>query len=280
MGLTASEAQEKFGFLLDAFQFGAPPHGGIAFGWDRICALLGGTDSIRDVIAFPKSGGGFDPLTAAPAPITPEQRKEAGVDAKPVSRRRHLPPEKVVRFEPVSIRYRVGAKEWPPVVYSHFGPGSEMWRASPGGAARTPVPASTRKVAMGISPTEMSEQDVSTEPVLVKQQIAGRSPTQIAMDRLKHDKIAMICFAIVVLFVLIAVFAPLLTRLFGVELDAGTSEDTDQFSYPIIGPPDHGFTWEAPLGLAPRTGNDNLAEWFYGARTSLFVATCRRWSRP
>jgi aspartyl-tRNA synthetase len=81
MGLTDAEAQEKFGFLLDAFAYGAPPHGGIAFGWDRICALLSRTDSIRDVIAFPKSGGGFDPLTGAPAPITPEQRKEAGVDA-------------------------------------------------------------------------------------------------------------------------------------------------------------------------------------------------------
>ena len=85
MGLTEAEAQEKFGFLLDAFAYGAPPHGGIAFGWDRICALLSGADSIRDVIAFPKSGGGFDPLTAAPAPITPEQRKEAGVDAAPAS---------------------------------------------------------------------------------------------------------------------------------------------------------------------------------------------------
>lgn len=83
MGLTEDEAQEKFGFLLDAFKFGAPPHGGIAVGMDRICALLAGTDSIRDVIAFPKSGGGYDPLTAAPAPITPEQRKEAGVDAEP-----------------------------------------------------------------------------------------------------------------------------------------------------------------------------------------------------
>ncbi|GAA4353987.1 aspartate--tRNA ligase [Angustibacter luteus] len=83
MGLTEEEAQEKFGFLLDAFAFGAPPHGGIAFGWDRICALLSRTDSIRDVIAFPKSGAGFDPLTSAPAPITAQQRKEAGVDAKP-----------------------------------------------------------------------------------------------------------------------------------------------------------------------------------------------------
>ncbi len=83
MGLGEAEAREKFGFLLDAFEYGAPPHGGIAFGWDRICALLSGTDSIRDVIAFPKTGGGHDPLTAAPAPITPEQRREAGVDAKP-----------------------------------------------------------------------------------------------------------------------------------------------------------------------------------------------------
>ncbi len=85
MGLSEEQAQEKFGFLLDAFAFGAPPHGGIAFGWDRICALLSGTDSIRDVIAFPKTGGGYDPLTEAPAPITPEQRKEAGVDARPKS---------------------------------------------------------------------------------------------------------------------------------------------------------------------------------------------------
>ncbi|KRF24690.1 aspartate--tRNA ligase [Phycicoccus sp. Soil803] len=83
MGLSEEEAQEKFGFLLDAFAFGAPPHGGIAFGWDRIVSLLAGTESIRDVIAFPKSGGGYDPLTAAPAAITPEQRKEAGVDAEP-----------------------------------------------------------------------------------------------------------------------------------------------------------------------------------------------------
>ena len=83
MGLGEAEAQEKFGFLLDAFAYGPPPHGGIAFGWDRICALLSGTDSIREVIAFPKTGGGYDPLTGAPAPITPAQRKEAGVDPTP-----------------------------------------------------------------------------------------------------------------------------------------------------------------------------------------------------
>jgi aspartyl-tRNA synthetase len=84
MGLPAADAKERFGFLLDAFAYGAPPHGGIAFGWDRIVALLAGSDSIRDVIAFPKSGGGHDPLTGAPAPISAEQRKEAGVDAVPV----------------------------------------------------------------------------------------------------------------------------------------------------------------------------------------------------
>ncbi|GAB3522487.1 aspartate--tRNA ligase [Arthrobacter monumenti] len=83
MGLGEEEAEEKFGFLLEGFKYGAPPHGGIAFGWDRVVALLAGVDSIRDVIAFPKSGGGYDPLTGAPAPITVQQRKEAGVDAKP-----------------------------------------------------------------------------------------------------------------------------------------------------------------------------------------------------
>ncbi|SHJ91757.1 aspartyl-tRNA synthetase [Tessaracoccus bendigoensis DSM 12906] len=83
MGISEEEAQEQFGFLIDAFAFGAPPHGGIAFGLDRLVMLLGGFDTIRDVIAFPKSGGGFDPLTEAPAPITAQQRKEAGVDALP-----------------------------------------------------------------------------------------------------------------------------------------------------------------------------------------------------
>jgi aspartyl-tRNA synthetase len=83
LGMDEAEQKEKFGFLLDAFAYGPPPHGGIAFGWDRTCMLLAGGESIRDVIAFPKTGGGYDPLTAAPAPITAEQRKEAGVDAVP-----------------------------------------------------------------------------------------------------------------------------------------------------------------------------------------------------
>ncbi|MBX4167482.1 aspartate--tRNA ligase [Rhodococcus sp. DMU2021] len=83
MGISEEEANEKFGFLLEAFKYGAPPHGGIAFGWDRITALLAGMDSIREVIAFPKSGGGVDPLTDAPGPITPEQRKETGIDFVP-----------------------------------------------------------------------------------------------------------------------------------------------------------------------------------------------------
>ena len=79
MGIDKAEAEEKFGFLLNAFTFGAPPHGGIAFGWDRIIALLAGMDSIREVIAFPKTGGGVDPLTDAPTPITPQQLKDAGI---------------------------------------------------------------------------------------------------------------------------------------------------------------------------------------------------------
>ncbi|MEI2670949.1 MAG: aspartate--tRNA ligase [Marmoricola sp.] len=83
MGIGEEEAEEKFGFLLEAFAYGPPPHGGLALGWDRICALLSRAESIREVIAFPKSGGGYDPLTSAPAPITKQQRREAGVDAVP-----------------------------------------------------------------------------------------------------------------------------------------------------------------------------------------------------
>ena len=82
LGISDVEAQDKFGFLLEAFKYGPPPHAGIAFGWDRVVMLLTNSLSIRDVIAFPKSGGGQDPLTGAPTPITPAQRKEAGVDFK------------------------------------------------------------------------------------------------------------------------------------------------------------------------------------------------------
>ena len=83
IGLSSAEAESKFGFLLEAFNYGPPPHGGIALGLDRLCALLAGANSIREVIAFPKTASGGDPLTGAPTPITPAQRKESGVDAKP-----------------------------------------------------------------------------------------------------------------------------------------------------------------------------------------------------
>ncbi len=86
LGLSDQEAKDKFGFLLEAFSYGPPPHGGIAFGWDRICMLLAGASSLRDVIAFPKTGAGFDPLTSAPTPITDQQRLEAGIDADPYAK--------------------------------------------------------------------------------------------------------------------------------------------------------------------------------------------------
>ncbi len=128
---------------------------------------------------------------------------------------------------------------------------------------------------MGIQPTELSTSDIHEDAAVpVKKTVAGRSPTQIAMARLRADKIAMTCLAVVVMFVLIAVFCPLIAKLFGVELHAGNNvEQLDQFNFPLYGPPDHGFTWKAPLGIAPNTANDNLAEWLYGARTSLIVAT-------
>jgi aspartyl-tRNA synthetase len=85
IGLSPEEANSQFGFLLDAFAYGPPPHGGIALGLDRLCALMAGADSIRDVIAFPKTASGSDPLTGAPSRITAGQRRETGIDAEPVA---------------------------------------------------------------------------------------------------------------------------------------------------------------------------------------------------
>ena len=127
---------------------------------------------------------------------------------------------------------------------------------------------------MTVSEVLIQGPDPEINPEPSTDEVAGRSPMRIAMDRLLSDRVAMICAGIVLLFVLIAIFAPLLCKLFGVEVRAGDPvADTDSFNYPVIGPPNYGFTWEAPLGLEPNSGNDLLAEWFYGARTSLLVAT-------
>ena len=82
LGFTQEKAQEQFGFLMDAFEYGAPPHGGLAFGLDRLVATMGGSESIRDYIAFPKNNAGRDVMIDAPAPIDQEQLDELQLNIK------------------------------------------------------------------------------------------------------------------------------------------------------------------------------------------------------
>ena len=285
MGLGDDEAQEKFGFLLDAFRFGAPPHGGIAFGWDRVTALLAGTESIREVIAFPKSGGGVDPLTDAPAPITPAQRKEAGVDARPRRMSRRTPDLRQGFSSRGRPRDQIVTAGRPPLrsvshTVAHGCPARD--RAPPNFKHR-PTQTAHLEVDMGIPATEsvatMPLEEEAPRPRGKKDKdFHGRSPTQIALGRLRRDPVAVVCGVVVLLLVLAGIFAPIINDALQI---AGTSEGpyaldnvtaTDFDGLPIVGPPLGEFTWDHPLGIAPGTAYDNLARLLLGLRTSLLIA--------
>ncbi|MCD4526053.1 ABC transporter permease [Nocardioides sp. cx-173] len=118
-------------------------------------------------------------------------------------------------------------------------------------------------------------EDAAPLPETERKKIAGRSPTRIAVDRLRKDKIAVVCFAIVVIFALIAIFADQLCSLFGVSTETVRASERVNLAsgLPLKGPPNGSFDPDHPLGVAPSTGTDNLAVWFEGCRTSLFLAT-------
>ncbi|MDX6326826.1 MAG: peptide/nickel transport system permease protein [Nocardioidaceae bacterium] len=129
---------------------------------------------------------------------------------------------------------------------------------------------------MGLSP--VTADDILVEGVSENVPVAGKSPSQIAFQRLRQDKMAVVCTAILVVLVLLAVFAPLITKAMGIYWDVTNPKAPDPSSvlefdgYPAIGPPFHGFIWSHPLGLAPQTASDNFAYLLYGLRTSLIVA--------
>ena len=130
LGMSREEARERFGFFLEAFAYGPPPHAGAALGWDRLSALLTGVESIREVIAFPKTGAGFDPLTGAPTPITDAQRAEAGIDAKPEEPRAAGGAGRPGTHEPDALRERRKPLAGLPVAADHPRPWSSRWSSN------------------------------------------------------------------------------------------------------------------------------------------------------
>jgi ABC-type dipeptide/oligopeptide/nickel transport system permease subunit len=113
----------------------------------------------------------------------------------------------------------------------------------------------------------VEDHPASAEPVRAATVAHGKSPTRIAMDRLRKDKLAMVCVGVILFFILVAVFAPLLSKLEGQTFNAFHTDLVDEFGFPNIGP--NSSHW---LGVEPKTGRDNFARWVYGARPSLIVA--------